>query len=61
VTFCFFQVVKIIPRFLFGIPLETVEAMYGPPAPGSPDPLGQNLTADIVGRLPIIGLFSRFE
>jgi hypothetical protein len=53
--------VKIIPRFLFGIPLETVEAMYGPPAPGSPDPLGQNLTDDIVGRLPIIGLFSRFE
>jgi hypothetical protein len=46
-------------RFLFGIPLKTVEAMYGPPAPGHPDPLGQNLTDDIVGRLPIIGLFSR--
>ena len=53
-------VVKIVPRFLFGIPLKTVEAMYGPPAPGHPDPLGPNLTEDIVGRLPIIGLFSRF-
>ena len=52
------NVVKIVPRFLFGIPLKTVEAMYGPPAPGQPDLLGPNLTDDIVGRLPIIGLFS---
>lgn len=50
--------VKIVPRFLFGIPLKTVEAMYGPPEPGHPDRLGPNLTEDIVGRLPIIGLFS---
>ena len=53
-------VVKVIPRFLFGIPLKTVESMYGAPAAGHPDPLGPNMTEDIVGRIPIIGLFSRF-
>jgi hypothetical protein len=51
-------IVKIIPRFLFGIPLKTVESLYGAPEPGQPDPLGPNLTEDIVGRLPIVGLFS---
>ena len=54
-------VVKIVPRFLFGIPLNTVESIYGAPAAGQPDPLGQNLTDDIVGRIPIIGLFSRCQ
>ena len=51
-------IVKIIPRFLFGIPFKTVESLYGAPERGHPDPLGPNLTDDIVGRLPIIGIFS---
>lgn len=52
------NVVKIVPRFLFGIPYNTIEDMYGVPPAGEPDPLELVGTEDIVGRIPIIGLFS---
>ncbi len=46
-------------RFLFGIPHNTIESMYGVPPVGEPDALNAEDAKDIVGRIPIIGLFSQ--
>jgi len=46
-------------RFLFGIPHDTIESMYGLPALEDSGVLQENEAKDIVGRIPIIGLFSQ--
>lgn len=45
-------------RFLFGIPYNTIESLYSVPPEGDPDPFADAETDDIVGRIPIVGLFS---
>lgn len=41
-------VLRVVPRFLFGIPVQTVTQMYGGPT-----------TADLLSNLPIIGVFTQ--
>ena len=42
------KTIRIVPRFLFGLPTETIESIYG-------DSKGEE---DIVSRLPIVGVFT---
>ena len=42
------KTIRIVPRFLFGLPTETIEHIYG-------DKTGKE---DIVSRLPIVGVFT---
>ena len=41
-------VLRVVPRFLFGIPVQTVTQMYSGPT-----------TADLLSNLPIIGVFTQ--
>lgn len=42
------RTVQIVPRFLFGLPIDIIETLYG----------DKNHEEDIVSRLPIVGVFT---